>query len=230
MAEPTRERPTQAQRRDGTRQRLLDSATELFSQSGYHGTQVMDIVSKAHVSAGTFYRYFEDKQAIFFAIAQKLADHELQEAKKTHVLFSTAADFASTVTSMVQYYEAHFERVLAQAALYRCLLHSGVVDPARDHLWKMNERSTAALADHLRNAGITDTRDHESLARMILGIGAELRFSMIHSGQPTAARAARLATRCVIGALAAFTTQLPSHLKPSEQVWAATLQRLTLVE
>ncbi len=46
------ERMTQAQRRDQTRAKLLDAAKELFSQHGYHRTQVMDIVTRARVSAG----------------------------------------------------------------------------------------------------------------------------------------------------------------------------------
>ncbi|HEX2679264.1 MAG TPA: helix-turn-helix domain-containing protein, partial [Polyangiales bacterium] len=95
-------RLTQAERRDKTRAKLLAAATELFSQNGYHRTQVMDIVTTAHVSAGTFYRYFDDKQGIFFALAEELGGHEVDEAKKARAMILEAPDFASAVRGMVQ--------------------------------------------------------------------------------------------------------------------------------
>ncbi|HMI90998.1 MAG TPA: helix-turn-helix domain-containing protein, partial [Polyangiales bacterium] len=95
MQEQSVGRLTQAERRDKTRARLLAAATELFSQNGYHRTQVMDIVTTAHVSAGTFYRYFDDKQGIFFAIADEVGGHELDEAKKARAMVLEAPDFAS---------------------------------------------------------------------------------------------------------------------------------------
>ena len=78
---------TTQERRDQARAKLLAAATDLFaSQNGYHRTQVMDIVTQARVSAGTFYRYFDDKQGIFFAIAEELASHEVEEARKARAM------------------------------------------------------------------------------------------------------------------------------------------------
>ena len=90
MVDEQTARLTQAQRRDNTRARLLAAATDLFSQNGYHRTQVMDIVTRARVSAATFYRYFYDKQAIFCAIAEELATHEVEEARKARAMIASA--------------------------------------------------------------------------------------------------------------------------------------------
>jgi AcrR family transcriptional regulator len=218
-------RLTQAERRDHTRARLLASATELFSQSGYHCTQVMDIVTHARVSAGTFYRYFDDKQGIFFAIAGELGEHEIEEANKARAMIHEAPDFGTAVRNMVQFLERHFERVTERAALYRALHNSGVVDDRRDHAWTMREGAVKALTEQLRRTGPKDTEDLESLARMIMGVSSELRYAMIQTGKPSPAQAARMVTRFLQGAMAAYTTKNPRFPGLFSDAWGETLER-----
>jgi AcrR family transcriptional regulator len=221
------ERLTQEQRRDHARAKLLAVATDLFSQNGYHRTQVMDIVTQAHVSAGTFYRYFEDKQAIFFAIAEELAAHEVEEARKARAMIQGAPDFAHAVRNMVQFLERHFERVVQRAALYRALHNSGVVDGGRDHLWAMREHAVQALAEQLGKTGPKDTEDLESLARMFMGVTTELRYAMINTGKPSPAQAARLATRFLQGGMAAYSTKSARFARVFGEDWVAVLERET---
>jgi AcrR family transcriptional regulator len=52
-------------RREETREKIVGAACQLFSQHGYHNTQVMDIVKAVGMSAGTFYNYFVDKRDLF---------------------------------------------------------------------------------------------------------------------------------------------------------------------
>lgn len=52
-----------------TRQRLLQSAWELFQERGYDHTTVEDITEAADVAKGTFFNYFETKQALLDDIA-----------------------------------------------------------------------------------------------------------------------------------------------------------------
>jgi AcrR family transcriptional regulator len=226
MDETTCLRKTQAQRRDFTRAKLLDAAKLLFSHHGYHRTQVMDIVTRAHVSAGTFYRYFDDKQGIFFAIADELSVHELEEASKARAMILEATDFATAVGNMVMFLERHFERVVARAALYRALDNSGVIDLRRDVSWTMRERAIQALAEHIRRSGPTDTEDLDSLARMVAGVINSLRNAMIQTGKPTPAQAARLVTRFLQGGMAAYTTQQPRHPGLFGDEWREVLERV----
>lgn len=55
-------------KRRETLEKIIRSATELFSRRGYHNTQIMDVVRAANVSAGTFYNYFKDKRELFESI------------------------------------------------------------------------------------------------------------------------------------------------------------------
>ncbi|MDH5672602.1 MAG: TetR/AcrR family transcriptional regulator [Myxococcales bacterium] len=220
---PTRTRHTQAERRDRTKGRLLEAAVLLFSEHGYHRTQVMDIVNRARVSAGTFYRYFDDKQGIFFAIAEELSCHEVEEARKARQMVLEAADFPAAVRTMVHYLERHFERVVDRAPLYRALMNSGVVDRGRDHAWAMKEKAVCALAEQLGAAGPRDTDDLQSLARMVMGAISELRYAMIHSGKPSPADAARLATRFLQGGLTAYSTRAPRYTELHDDSWRRAL-------
>lgn len=55
-------------------QRILDAATRVFATKGYHGTLVDDIAEQAETSKGGVYFHFPNKQAIFLALLDRLAD------------------------------------------------------------------------------------------------------------------------------------------------------------
>ncbi|RLA98753.1 MAG: hypothetical protein DRG37_06075 [Deltaproteobacteria bacterium] len=52
-------------KREETRKRIIEAASDLFSKYGFHNTQVMDIVKAVGMSAGTFYNYYKDKKDLF---------------------------------------------------------------------------------------------------------------------------------------------------------------------
>ena len=49
-------------------ERLLRAAVDVFGARGYHAARVSDIVGRAGVAQGTFYLYFENKEAIFLQL------------------------------------------------------------------------------------------------------------------------------------------------------------------
>ena len=52
-----------------TRQGLMEAALRLFSERGYDATTVKDITDSVDVAKGTFFNYFDTKEAILPAIA-----------------------------------------------------------------------------------------------------------------------------------------------------------------
>jgi len=52
-----------------TRQKLLESAWQLFQEKGYERTTVEDITEAADVAKGTFFNYFETREAMLSEIA-----------------------------------------------------------------------------------------------------------------------------------------------------------------
>ena len=63
-------------RRDATKEAnraaLLDAAREVFAEHGYPGTGVRDIVRRTELASGTFYNYFDSKEAIFAAVLEQV--------------------------------------------------------------------------------------------------------------------------------------------------------------
>jgi len=57
-----------------TRRALLQAASRLFAENGYHNTSVPDIVRAAGVGHGTFYEYFGSRRAILVDLTRQVAD------------------------------------------------------------------------------------------------------------------------------------------------------------
>jgi AcrR family transcriptional regulator len=54
--------------------RLVGAAREAFAQHGYAGVNVADICTSAGIAKGSFYRYFDSKEAIFLAAARSTVE------------------------------------------------------------------------------------------------------------------------------------------------------------
>ena len=55
------------QMREERRKQILDSALAVFSQKGFHASNVSDVAAHAGVSQGTIYWYFSSKEELFEA-------------------------------------------------------------------------------------------------------------------------------------------------------------------
>lgn len=55
-----------------TEERILDSAVSLFSRKGYKNTSIKEIAQKADVNSLTVFRYFHDKETLFFQAVERM--------------------------------------------------------------------------------------------------------------------------------------------------------------
>jgi len=62
-----------------TKNNLLISAIDVFIEKGYHKTKISDIVAKAEVGQGTFYRNFKSKREVFEEILKKMIEELISE-------------------------------------------------------------------------------------------------------------------------------------------------------
>lgn len=86
----------------GTRQRLVDAATNLFWEQGFAGTGLSDIIREAGVHGGSLYHFFKTKDALLLAVL----DHH-------RVLLETV------ILRAGQELSDPVDRVMAIAAFYR---------------------------------------------------------------------------------------------------------------
>jgi AcrR family transcriptional regulator len=79
-----KERRTNRQRSDTTRAELMAAARRLFIEKGYADTATPDIVAAAGLTRGALYHHFEDKKALFSAVAE--AEAEAVAAETEHAV------------------------------------------------------------------------------------------------------------------------------------------------
>ena len=128
-------------KKQDTRQRLLETALRLFREQGYDATTVEQIAEAADVAKGTFFNYFETKEAILPA----LAEWRMQQIEK--VLSPEYGAPASPV---------------ARIKLALCLVAE---DPLVDPL--LAQRLFAAVMLQRQHQPQEDTHPHRALTQLL---------------------------------------------------------------
>ncbi|MBV9609909.1 MAG: helix-turn-helix transcriptional regulator, partial [Acidobacteria bacterium] len=57
-----------------TRERLIESARYLFWERGFAGTSMADLLAHAGANSGSFYHFFESKEALLRAVLETYLD------------------------------------------------------------------------------------------------------------------------------------------------------------
>jgi len=55
-------------KKEKTRNRIIETAAQVFAEKGYDGTAIADIAGKAGIGKGTVYSYFTSKEKLFFSV------------------------------------------------------------------------------------------------------------------------------------------------------------------
>lgn len=63
--------PAETTQEQGTRERLIDAAMELFYARGYEGAGVKEVLKKAGVNSGSLYYFFPKKEDLLVAVLEK---------------------------------------------------------------------------------------------------------------------------------------------------------------
>ncbi len=94
-----------ATNRRNNKQAILDAARQVFSERGYGATTVRDIIRRTNLATGTFYNYFDSKEAVFDALNAAMGSDlrlALSNAR------AAADDFASFVESNFRIYFTYY--------------------------------------------------------------------------------------------------------------------------
>src|SRR5260221_10547151 len=62
------------------RSQILDAATRVFSEKGYHPATIRDVARAAGIADGTIYNYFANKAALLLGILDRLNETPEREA------------------------------------------------------------------------------------------------------------------------------------------------------
>ncbi|HLR73273.1 MAG TPA: forespore capture DNA-binding protein RefZ [Pseudogracilibacillus sp.] len=93
-----------------TKQKVIDAASELFFQHGFHGTSVRDIAERAAVNVSLISYYFKSKQGLLeYAVTQyyeeylEVIDHVVDSNQEAIEILQ------KLIEAMIQYKTEHFQ-------------------------------------------------------------------------------------------------------------------------
>jgi TetR/AcrR family transcriptional repressor of nem operon len=109
--------PKPAPVRPGTRDRLIHSALFLFWERGFAGTSMSDLLGHAEVNSGSFYHFFESKEALLKAVLREYLDGLRPQI--VNPAFQMASDPIERIFAILAGYRA---RILSTECRYGCPL------------------------------------------------------------------------------------------------------------
>ena len=140
-------------RGEKTLRKILDAALAEFGQQGFHDSSIVGITARAKVALGTFYTYFDSKEAVFAALVRDMSgqvrDHVAPAME--HAADGLDAE-RRALAAYLRFVDGHKE-------VYRIIDEAEFVDPAgfRTHYESTAERISARLDTARARGEITDS-------------------------------------------------------------------------
>jgi AcrR family transcriptional regulator len=140
-----------------TLRKLLDAAAEEFGEKGFHEASVSSITRRAGVALGSFYTYFDSKDALFRALVADMSEKVRTSARSALHEGMGALEIERAALAAFLHFAAEHKEV------YRIIDEAEFVDPAsyREHY----ETIAARIAERLR-AGAAGGEFREGLSEL----------------------------------------------------------------
>jgi len=154
-------------RGEATRRRILEAAEDVFAEFGYHEASIVKVTERAGVGLGTFYLYFDSKQAVFEALVIDL------NARVRQSMSEAMAGAANRVEAERGGFEGFFRFTAQHPALYRVVREAEFVSPAvlKLHYERIVDGYTAGLRAAQQAGDIDPMLDPEVAAWALMGMG-----------------------------------------------------------
>ena len=215
-------RRTQAQLAE-TRQALITSGKQLFSDKGFARTQVAEIAQNAGVGMSAFYGQFEDKSQLFLHIINEVFTELHSGVMQVRRGVNLQMPLESIMATQ-QIYVLIFETLMKHKEITLSVFRSGFsAIPGLEALyWQICDAVAAALSQdyqHAESAGLLKIGSHRDMSDAMIGMVQHLGYRMVLQGTPTPIDAAKMCTQYTIGSLImSIPKDKLQHLMP---LWAA---------
>lgn len=165
-------------RGERTLRKILDAALLEFGQRGFHDSSIVGITSRAKVALGTFYTYFDSKEAVFAALVR-----DMSRQVRDYVA-PAIEDSVDEIDRERRALTAYLRFVFDHKEVYRIIDEAEFVDPAgfRTHYETAAARIAARLEEatakgQMRNDGPLAT-EVRAWAIMGMNVFLGLRFGV----------------------------------------------------
>ena len=105
-----------AERKAANHSKLLTAARKVFAEKGFGAATVRDIVRETDLASGTFYNYFDDKEAAFRAVLEDFMSQARAQAREDRI-----EPGASVEDRICNSYRGFFELVTSDPEMFELL-------------------------------------------------------------------------------------------------------------
>ncbi len=172
-------------RGERTLRKILDAAREEFGDRGFSDSSIVAITQRAGVALGTFYTYFDSKEAVFQALVR-----DMSAQVRDHVA-PALQDAADAIDGERRALESFLEFARQHRDVYRIIDEAEFVEPAayREHYETTATRIAARLKSARSRGEIASDLSDKDLEIISWGMmGANvflgLKFSVWSSADP----------------------------------------------
>lgn len=161
---------------------ILMYSKQLFSEHGYHKTQISDIIKLAKIARGTLYQYFENKDDIFITLLENYFKSwkriQFRHDSKIDYLNITPYNFLKhRIQTALQFFADDYE-------LCNIVLRMGVGlhDSIEDVIRRLERDIITIIKDEIRfgkkTKAISENLDTELAANLL--VGAVMRTALVY--------------------------------------------------
>ena len=178
-------------RGERTMRKILDAALAEFGERGFSESSIVSITGRAHVALGTFYTYFDSKEALFAALVEDMSARVREEVAPALSEGTNAMDAERRALA------AYLDFAARNKEVYRIIDESEFVAP--DAYRRHYETVAARIIERLRagadkgelRPGDDLEREVQAWAAMGMNVFLGLRFAVW--GQEDPVRVAAIA-------------------------------------
>ncbi len=177
---------------EDTRRTLLDTARRLFTRDGFQATRTEEIVQQAGLTRGALYHHFRDKEDLFRAVYEEVADEVVRSLWRRSLDPDAGAWTLFRANS-----EVYLEAASTNESYRQIVLIDGPAVLGWKNLAERGGGPTVKIADYLRGAvdeGVLEPQPVEPLAHLLSALGAGSALYVAHADDPEEAR--REITEC----------------------------------
>ncbi len=171
-------------RGEKTRDVLLAAAQEVFWNKGYLDARVADIAEQAGVSHGSFYTYFDSKEAVLRALAADLHEATVETGRGTRTL-AEGDEVGAIELANRRYLEFYLRNRKSMRLIEEVASHNAEMRKARQATRRSFALRTARSLRRMQDAGTCDPGlDAGIAADALVGMVSTFALHMVATGTP----------------------------------------------
>jgi len=186
MERPKRTRPTRREKAEATYAGLMQAAALVVGRDGYAAASIAKITAEAGIAQGTFYNYFEDRQALFDALLPHVG-RQMTDAIAAETTGTGAEREVARLEAFCDYLTANpgFYRILYEAEVFAPKAHA-------EHIDRLVSGYRRALDRAVERGEIQgyDPAELDAVVFILLGARAYLAMRQLIDDQPANAETA----------------------------------------